>query len=171
MRKGLSVIKLAELAAKCLAENNIDAVLVGGACVSVYSRNAYQSYDLDFVTESALKDVEKALKSIGFVKKEGRLFVNPETEFMIDMVAPPVSIGKEPVKEFNQIGSLRLLSPTDCVKDRLSAYYHWKDSQSLEQAVMVARAQKNKVDLNKIRIWSVNEGKKDLYAVFAKRIK
>lgn len=31
-----------------LKKNGIDVVLVGGACVSIYSHNRYQSYDLDF---------------------------------------------------------------------------------------------------------------------------
>ena len=35
-------------------------------------------------------------------------------------------------------GSFRLLSPTDCVKDRLANFYHFEDGQCLEQAPMVA---------------------------------
>ena len=38
------------------------------------------------------------------------------------------------LKKRNKI--LKLLSPTDCVKDRLAAYYHWNDRQSLEQAIL-----------------------------------
>lgn len=33
-----------------LKNQGIDVVLLGGACVSIYSQNRYQSYDLDFVT-------------------------------------------------------------------------------------------------------------------------
>jgi len=44
-----------------LKRNGIEAVLVGGACVSIYSQNRYQSYDLDFVTYEELKLIEKAL--------------------------------------------------------------------------------------------------------------
>ena len=52
MKKGMAALELAKLLADCLAKNNIEAVLVGGACVTIYSKNAYLSYDLDFVTES-----------------------------------------------------------------------------------------------------------------------
>lgn len=31
-----------------LRMRGIEAVLVGGACVTIYSENRYQSYDLDF---------------------------------------------------------------------------------------------------------------------------
>ena len=33
------------------------------------------------------------------------------------------------------VGVLRLLTPMDCVKDILAAYYHWDDEQSLRQVL------------------------------------
>jgi hypothetical protein len=69
-------------------------------------------------------------------------------------------VGKEPVKQIDSLelptGVLKIISPTDCVKDRLAAYYHWKDLQSLEQAAMVATSKP--IDLEEIERWSVNEG-------------
>ena len=56
------------------------------------------------------------------------------------------------------------MTPTDSVKDRLAAYYHWNDHQALEQAVMVAHAKK--VSLKEIRRWSEQEGHKEKYKVF-----
>jgi hypothetical protein len=50
-------------------------------------------------------------------------------------------------------GSLRLLSQTDCVKDRLAAFFHWNEQQSLEQATLVAKAQKvNLADIPMVAI-------------------
>ena len=37
-----------------------------------------------------------------------------------------------------ETGTLLLLSPTDCVKDRLAAYFFWNDRLSLAQALGVA---------------------------------
>lgn len=166
----LTILELAQLVADNLSKNSIEAVLVGGACVSIYSKNKYQSYDLDFVTESSLKEVENALKEIGFDDKKGRIFSNFKTEFVIDFVAPPVSIGNEPIKEFFRLGNLKLLTPSDCVKDRLSAYYHWNDAQSLEQAVMVAKAQKNKIDLHELERWSKAENNISKYQYFIEKL-
>jgi hypothetical protein len=56
-----------------------------------------------------------------------------------------------------ETGTLRLLSATDCIKDRLAAYYHWDDLQALEQAKMVAA--KHEIDLEEIRRWSKVENK------------
>lgn len=47
--KQIDIKTLAALVAGKLEENGIDALLVGGACVSIYSRNKYLSSDLDFV--------------------------------------------------------------------------------------------------------------------------
>ncbi len=48
-------------------------------------------------------------------------------------------------------------------------FYHWKDRQSLEQAVMVAA--KHPVKLLKIEKWSIAEGMKDRYDIFARQLK
>ena len=49
-----------------------------------------------------------------------------------------------------------MLTPTQCVMDRLAAYFYWNDLQSLDQAVMVASSQK--ISLAKIDAWAKREG-------------
>lgn len=63
----------------------------------------------------------------------------------------------------------RILSATDCVKDRLAAYYHWNDPQSLEQALLVAKRQK--IDLREVKRWSKVEGHSEKYNEFVKRLR
>ncbi|MFH1933845.1 MAG: hypothetical protein ABIN18_20015 [Pseudomonadota bacterium] len=155
-----------------LGRNGIDVVLTGGACVSIYTDNKYMSYDLDFVLISDdHKKVKELLTQIGFYS-EDRYFKHKNTEYFLDFISPPLSVGSEPVKEIAEITKknkkLRLLSPTDCVKDRLAAYYHWNDRQSLEQAIMVCRG-KN-VDLKEVERWSLKEGMRDKYTKFMKLI-
>ena len=48
------------------------------------------------------------------------------------------------------------LSPTDSCRDRLAAFFHWTDRQSLAVAVEIAL--RNAVDLARIRRWSKFEG-------------
>jgi len=155
-----------------LKQASIDAVLTGGAVVSIYTDNKYQSFDLDFITHSSLKDLEKAFKGTGFYH-EGRYFKHPETEFFIDFPAPPLSVGNAPVTEFREIVSknhyLKLLTPTHCVMDRLAAHYHWNDQQALVQALMVAW--ENAIDLKKIKEWSYEEGMKKKYEYFLSEYK
>ncbi|MES2439732.1 MAG: hypothetical protein V4584_11720 [Verrucomicrobiota bacterium] len=53
---------------------------------------------------------------------------------------------------------IRLLSPTDCVKDRLAAYIHWKRRSCYNQALLVCRRQKERVDLENVGRWCEKKG-------------
>lgn len=158
---GLSIGELAAFIAEHLRVKGIDVVLVGGACISIYSKNQYSSFDLDFIATgiTSRQKIRNALAEINFIEEQ-RYFKNPETEYFIEFPSGPLAVGDEPPKEISTLrystGHLRLLSPTDSVKDRLAAYYHWKDHQSLEQAILVARD--NVVDLVEVDRRSVQEG-------------
>ena len=163
--KAVEKMSLGELAAfVCdhLRRHGITAMLSGGACVSIYTDNRYQSSDLDFVETATAggKRIKQALAEIGFVEKD-RYFVHPDTEFFVDFPAGPPAVGSEPVREIQEItfstGRLALLSPTDCVKDRLAAYYYWNDRQCLDQALLVAEMKE--IDLREIQRWSGVENK------------
>jgi hypothetical protein len=65
-----STISLRDLAgylSEELRKRGIDTILVGGACVTIYSENRYQSYDLDYITYADMKKVKKALAELGFM--------------------------------------------------------------------------------------------------------
>ena len=157
----LSIGELAAYIAEHLRSKGIETVLVGGACISIYSANEYSSFDLDFIItgSSTRQKVRAALTEINFTE-ENRYFINPHTPFFVEFPSGPLAIGAEPPSEISTLcfstGNLRLLSPTDCVKDRLAAFYHWKDQQSLEQAILIARD--HDIDIEEVGRWSVNEG-------------
>lgn len=169
--ENMTLKKFAAFVYETLKKNNIDAVLVGGACVSIYSENRYLSMDADFATYEELKVIEKVLSEYGF-KKTGRCFSNPKCPYVIDFVNPPITVGHEAVRKFHIIhtsaGELQLLSPTDCVKDRLAAFFHWNDKQALEQAVLVAQA--HAIDEEKIKFWAELEGFSEKLNLFFKRL-
>lgn len=171
--KEITIKDLAGLICEELRKYDIDVTLVGGACVSIYTRNRYLSGDLDFVTYSRIKDVEPILIKLGFERKSSRHFEHEECKFFIEFVAPPLSIGNQPVKRKNYIksrlGTIALLTPNDCVKDRLAAYFYWNDKQSLEQALMVAKSEK--INMADIRRWAKNENNLEKYKEFSKSLK
>ncbi|MBF0327686.1 MAG: hypothetical protein HQL10_00840 [Nitrospirae bacterium] len=82
-------------------------------------------------------------------------------------------VGGEPIKDENKLktrlGTLVMLTPTDSVKDRLAAFYHWNDPQALEQAVMVAKAQK--INIKEVKRWSDKEGNTEKYQTFLNLLK
>jgi len=167
----IDIRELAAIVSEKLSENGIEAVLVGGACVSIYTKNKYLSSDLDFVTHAAIKEVAAAMSDLGFERKNSRHFIRKDCHFFIEFIAPPAAIGDEPIKNLNKLktkfGKIILLTPTDTVKDRLAAYYHWNDPQALEQAIMVARGQK--VNISEIKRWSAKEGHKEKCKAFLNR--
>jgi hypothetical protein len=164
--KSIDEMDVGELAAflcEHLLKKGFDPVLTGGSVVTIYSSNKYVSLDLDFVERKGIKTakLKEAMAELGF-RSEDRHFSHPETDFFVEFPPGPLSVGDEPIRDIRTLpfdtGMLRIISPTDSVKDRLAAWYHWKDRQSLEQAVLVAEAQD--IDINEIERWSRHEGKK-----------
>jgi len=171
--KNITIKELASVIAAKFEEHEIDSVLVGGACVSIYSKNRYESYDLDYVTHEDMKKIVPALKELNFQKK-GKYFVHPECPYFIDFVSPPVAIGDEPVEEFEEfptsLGHIKMLSPTDSIKDRLASYYYWGDSESLQQAIDIYSEVSQKINLDELKRWSKKEKFSNKYKAFLKGI-
>jgi hypothetical protein len=172
--KRFSKMSQAEVAAFVqthLKNQGIDVILSGGAAVSLYTDNLYISADIDLVDINFVKRSKfiDAMEMIGFHEKN-RYFIHPETKHIVEFPPGPLSVGDEPVLRIKEIklstGILRVISPTDCVKDRLAAYYFWNDQQSLKQALLVAKYKR--VGLHEIRNWSQSIGKIQEYQVFIK---
>lgn len=167
--KDMSVGELGALVCSHLEKNGIRVVLTGGACVTIYSDNKYQSMDLDFVEEVPVtrRKLIRTLVELGF-SEENRYFRHPDTEFFLEFPPGPLSVGEEAIRDISVMefstGRLRLISPTDCVRDRLAAFYHWDDRQSLKQAILVARDQE--IDLLEVQRWSEREGELSKFEMF-----
>lgn len=175
--KSITKMNLGELAAFIdthLREKGINVVLSGGASVSIYSDHKYASKDLDFIGRHSLdhKKIESAMLEIGF-RRKGRYYHHPKTSFFAEFISGPPTVGQDPISEVREIelgtGIVRVISPTDCVKDRLAAFYHWGDKQSLEQALLISES--NDIDIKNVESWSVREGKKTEFGEYERRLK
>ena len=165
--------ELAAYVQDSLQADGIQVVLSGGSAVSFYSSDKYVSKDLDLINTSFSRrnKIKAVMEELGF-HEQGRYFIHPETTSFIEFPDGPLSVGEEPVKEISEFelstGTLRVLSPTDCVKDRLCAFYFWNDLQGLEQATLVTKSQK--VDLKEIKRWSKVEGKVKEFKAFTEKL-
>ena len=159
---------------QALADAGITVTLTGGACVAIWTEGLYVSDDLDFVEEGPVprRQVRTILSALGF-RETKRHFTHPGTTLFVEFPNGPLMVGDERVTRAAEretpVGRLRLLTPTDCVKDRLAAYFHWNDAQALEQAVLVATAQA--VDLDDIARWSQAEGEARKYGTFLAKLR
>lgn len=171
--KDMDLKELGGLICDALIAKDIHVVLSGGSCVEIYSRGEYTSWDLDLINQynEQFKKIRAVMQELGF-KEHNKYFVHEDTKYFIEFPSGPLGVGDVPVEHIAEIdteaGVLRLLTPTDCIKDRLAAYYHWDDEQSLQQAVWVA--EQNDFDLKSIHEWSINEGSEKKYSNFIKQL-
>lgn len=142
----------------------IYSVLVGGAVVAIYSEGLYRSGDLDMVPDDFQREeLVATLEEIGFFPRKSRYYHHPECDHLVlEFPRGPVELGEEyPVvpDEIEWEGRiLRILTPTDCVKDRLAGYIHWGARDCFDQALLVCRRQSLRVDLKKVEKWCIAEG-------------
>lgn len=169
-----SLADVAACVANALVGAKIRAVLTGGACASLYSRGEYQSSDLDFILQSAVtsQQLDAVMGTIGF-HRSGNRYQHPRTPFFIEFPAGPLGIGADidvrpVVYRIGGIG-VRTLSATDSCRDRLAAFYHWNDRQSLVTAVQIAAQRRVKLDA--IRAWSEREEASDRYLEFLELVR
>ena len=156
-----SLAAVAVAVGDALRRHGIRAVLTGGACASLYTRGAYQSRDMDFIVAGAVTQpgLDRAMASVGF-HRSGDRYVHAQVLFYVEFPRGPLAIGDDyqivPVTRSTAAGQALVLSATDSCRDRLAAFYHWNDRQSLDVAVSIAR--RNRIDLARVRRWSAKEG-------------
>lgn len=167
------VITVAFKACTALAAQNVEAVLCGGSAATFYAPQAYQSTDADFIIswwcdESRAKQV---ITDLGFYPK-GRTLGHPQTPITLDFPKGPLAIGDQLIESWRTVQrdefTLNVIRPEDSVKDRLCAFFYWKDRSGLEQALYVARA--TSVDLDEVEAWARSEGEILKYQEFLARL-
>lgn len=175
--KSIARMSLAELVAYIqahLAEVGIATTMSGGSCVTIWSANAYRSDDIDLIPEGIGQRtrIRAVMLDLGF-SEHSRYFTHPDTRLFIEFPSGPLTVGEERPREIREVptatGTMRLLSPTDCIKDRLTWWFHSGDLQCLEQAVSVAAA--SKIDVKELTRWAGGEGKAAEFAEIAPRLR
>lgn len=170
--KKMTLEQFAIAVAAELKKHDIDVILTGGAVVAIYSSGKYVSKDADFLSATDHKTITQVMHTLGF-KNVGKDFYHDDTDFSVEFPGSQLVIGSSPMKPEGKIDrkgfTLRLLSPTQCVMDRLAAFYHWRDRQSLDQALLVA--QNHPVKIKKIQDWSITEGEQAKFDEFLNKLK
>ena len=168
-----SLVELAYIVCTALDQSGQKAVLTGGGAATVWALTAYQSKDLDFVFEfwTAFETDETPLKDLGFVR-DLNLYRHKETPFTVEFPLGPLCISNDEVTQWTTLREndrlLYILSPTDCVRDRLMWFYAYNDFSGLEQALAVAT--RNEIDLPFIELWSSKENEEAKLQTFRQRL-
>jgi len=163
INRDTSAAEIAARVSQVLEAADIKATLSGGGAVSIYTRNEYESKDLDFVTSERREHLLAALAPLGFVlASDRRHFSHPHTDIFLEFPAAPLQFGNRVLQHDDvpkldtRWGPLRVVTPTLCVMDRLAAFWHWQDRQSWDQAVLVARH--HQLEYDTLLVYAVEEG-------------
>lgn len=143
----LSLVEVAAGVATHLRTHGIEVVIVGGSAITAHVPGVYTSMDIDFAITSGSdrRTIVRALSQLGF-QQRGRIFVHPDTVYTLDFVPDTPHIDRAPICDFVEIrtsvGSVRALHLEDAITDRVAAFLHWSDSESLdvsERSISAAR--------------------------------
>ena len=157
-----------------LRRHRIEAILTGGACASLHSKGDYLSHDLDYIIRNAVKrtQLDDAMLAAGFTRI-GSEYRHAAVPFFVEFPKGPLAIGDDDLVEPIElrVGHVKVLalSATDSCRDRLAAFYHWNDFQSLRVAAAIAR--RSAVDLKFIRAWSIREGRELEFRQFERELR
>lgn len=162
--RSTSLEELAAHVSQTLENAGVSATLSGGSAVSIYSDNQYQSYDLDYVTAADHKELKEVLAPLGFTPSaSARQFEHKDIEWLIEFPPSPLGFGELVVDDKDlplldtAYGPLRVITPTLCVMDRLSAFWYHNDRQCWDQALLVCRSQN--INWDELAQWAENEGR------------
>jgi len=90
------------------------------------------------------------------------------SHFIVEFPRGPLGIGEDldirPVWRIRGAARTLALSATDSCRDRLAAFYHWRDRQALAAAVSIAA--RHPVVMKRVREWSGSEGHHDGFEEF-----
>src|SRR5690349_1025360 len=89
-----TIEELAAIVSTALEAAGLSAVLSGGAVVSIYTNNEYESGDLDFISPDSMAKIADAMAPLGFERK-GRMFSHKQTPLFVEFPAGPLAIGDE----------------------------------------------------------------------------
>jgi len=159
-----------------LENAGIHSVLVGGAALAIHTEGRYHTSDLDLVPDDLMRrEVPEILHSLGFAAQRNRKFVHPECPHLtVRFPMAPVEIGGELPGEFDEVEvygrQLRILSASDCVKDRLASYAHLRSPRFLDQAFLICQHQPARVDLGHVEHWCEGNGSMDAFTELKRRL-
>lgn len=147
-----------------LHDAGVEAVLTGGSAATVYAPRAHQSRDLDFIItfRKSVTDAGGVLESMGYRQVHDH-YEHMNNPLILEFPGGPLAIGGELIVRWNTMRKgrrlLNIITPTDCVRDRLAGFLFWHDRGSLDQALAVSRTVRDDIDMGVVRRWCRKEGK------------
>ena len=149
------MIDVAAKASTRLEEAGIEVAVVGGSAITAHVPEVYTSHDIDFaaINGTTRRAFAEVIATLGFAVR-GREYVHPESRFSLDLVADTPYIDQRPILKFatieSRFGPVRAYLFEDAIADRVAAFVHWGDSESLDVAERAVRAKRSSTSWKRI---------------------
>lgn len=131
-----------------LKEKGVDAILVGGEAIDIYTAGTFATSDIDLVVNNRAV-TEKLLNKFGFRKEDNGLWFNRDLNIVIQVIADSYSGDTAKVRIFKvKEYELQIAAPEDLIVNRLYSMKAWKSNPQLdfEQAVSLLRLNPATID-------------------------
>ncbi len=171
---GLSTRQIVARLFNVLTERNYDPVLIAHGCAAFYSA-AVSPKAVEFViSDFSLNELARQMAQLGFHADGMTAFTSPRCPVEVILSPPPLAAGDDVVRTIATVktrdGTVRMLTETDCVRQLLSMFYRWGDRDAFRDAVEVARACRDRIDLELVKRWSEWEWCMEKYEEFLKQL-
>ena len=141
--------------------------------MSPLTKTSTLAEDADFVISLSADPAgaEAALRGLGY-QQLGGTYRHDSNAFTVEFPPGPLGIGDDLDLSYDTVGRgdelLYIISRTDCVRDRLAAFYFFNDRSALKAAVGVAAS--GTIDLPKIERWSTAEDQASRFGEFRRSL-
>ncbi|MGI0045791.1 MAG: hypothetical protein ACREBB_01195 [Nitrosotalea sp.] len=131
-----------------LKENGVDAMLVGGEAIDIYTGGTFATSDIDLLVDDKAM-TEKLLNKFEFEKKENTLWFNMDLNIIIHIIPMPYSGNFNKLRKFKvRDYELRVAAPEDLIQNRLYSAKFWKSNiqRDMEESIALLRIFSDSID-------------------------
>ena len=138
-----------------LKENSVNAILVGGEAIDIYTGGTFATSDIDLLVDNKTI-TEKFLNKFEFGKKANTLWFNSDLNIVVQVIPESYSGDPDRLRKFNVKGyELKVAAPEDLIQNRLYSAKFWKNNpqRDMEESIALLRIFADSIDnsyLNKL---------------------
>jgi hypothetical protein len=133
---------------KALKQNGVEAVLVGGQAIDLYTAGTFATTDIDLVVYNKII-AEKLLNRFGFGKEANGLWLNKDLAIVVQVISQSYSGDSKKLRKFKiKDYEIRVAAPEDLIQNRLYSAKFWKSNtqRDMEESIALLRIFTDSID-------------------------
>jgi hypothetical protein len=133
---------------KILKQNDVEAILVGGQAVDLYTAGTFATTDIDLVVDNKIV-AEKLLNRFGFGKEANGLWLNKDLAIVVQIISQTYSGDSKKLRKFKvKDYEIRVAAPEDLIQNRLYSAKFWKSNtqRDMEESIALLRIFADSID-------------------------